>query len=56
MVYLDDIVVLLGTPEEHIDNVRRVLSLYHEADITLQLKKGKLFKNFIDYLSHVIKP
>lgn len=35
LVYLDDIVITLHTPEEHIDHVRQVLILLHDDGVPL---------------------
>lgn len=54
--YLDDIVIFSRTPQEHIGHVRKVLTLLHDAGVTLQLKKCKFFTETINYLGHVIRP
>lgn len=54
LVYPDDIVVLSKTPHQHIDHVRKVLSLWHSAGTTFKFKKYKFINNTIDYLGHVI--
>lgn len=43
------------TPEEHIDEVKLVPSLLHDARVTLKLKKCKFITDTIDYLNHVIR-
>lgn len=42
--YLDDIVIILRTPEEHIDLVPQLLTLLYDAGVTLNLKKWEFFK------------
>lgn len=58
LVYLDDIVVFSKNPYEHIDHVKQVLTLLHDAGVgvTLKLEKCDFFKNRINYLRHVIRP
>lgn len=52
--YLDNIVIFLGIPQEHIGHVCKVLMLSRDTKVTLQLKKCKFFTETINYLDHVI--
>lgn len=56
LVYLDDIILFLRTPDEHNENVRQVMTLLNDAGVTLNLNKCKFFANFIDYVGHVLNP
>lgn len=42
--------------DEHIDHVRKVLTLFSNTSVTLSLKKCDIFPNFINNLGHVICP
>jgi len=53
-VYLDDIVVLGDSWEEHCDNLRAVLLRLQEANLVLKLSKCVFFKSEVDYLGHII--
>lgn len=54
LVYLDDIVIFLHSPDAHADHVRQYLTLLHDAGISLNPKKPECFTNFIDYIDPVI--
>lgn len=56
LLYLNDIVAFLKTPEEHICYMPHVLTLLNSAGATLKLKKCKIFGDTIDYLRYVIRP
>lgn len=53
--FLDDIGILSQTPDQHINHVRKVLTLLNEASVTLHLKKCEFFTNRIDCLGNVIR-
>lgn len=55
LVFIDDIIILSQSLEEHIRHFQLVLKLLHDAGLTLKLKKGKFFTVCIDYLGHVIR-
>lgn len=44
---LDDIVILSKTPKEHVKHVRQVLTLLHDAGVTVNPKKRVFFTNRI---------
>lgn len=54
--YLNDIIMLSRTAEEHIKQICTVLSLLQRAGVKLELKKCKLSTEKIDYMRHVIRP
>ena len=56
LVYLDDVIVLSRTHEEHADHLDTVLSLLRTAGISLKLKKCSFFRPKVHYLEHVISP
>lgn len=53
IIYLDDIVILSRTPNEHIHHVRQDLKSLHDVRVTLNLKKWEYFTVHIAYLGHV---
>lgn len=55
IVFLDDIMIFSRFLEEHTSHNRRALSLLISTDVSLRLKKGKLFTEKIDYLGRVIR-
>lgn len=56
LIYLDDFIILLRTPDEHIRHIRLILTLLQNAGVTLKFKICKFFSNRINQLGHVIQP
>lgn len=56
VAYLDETVILSKSPEQHIDHIRKVLTLGKEAGVTLKLKQCRFFTEIFDYSRHVIRP
>lgn len=56
VVYLYDIVMLLKSPYDLVEEVARVLRLLYKAGDTLMLKKCKFCTEKIVYLNHVRRP
>ncbi|UYV73793.1 K02A2.6-like [Cordylochernes scorpioides] len=54
LVYLDDIIVMGKSFEEHLINLERVLQKIRGARLKLNPRKCKLFKEKVRYLGHVI--
>ena len=54
LVYLDDIIVLGHSFEEHIRNLDSVFQRLQESGLRLKLSKCSLFKTQVWYLGHVI--
>ena len=54
LIYLDDVMVLSRTTEEHLRHVEEILTLLRPAGITLKLTKCSFFQPKVDYLGHVI--
>lgn len=54
LVYLDDIVVLGRSFEEHIQNLDSVFHRLHEAGLRLKPSKCAFFREEVHYLGHVI--
>jgi hypothetical protein len=53
-VYLDDIIIWSQTVEEHLANVRTVLTALRDADLFVSQKKTQLFTTEVDFLGHHI--
>ena len=53
-VYLDDIIVLGSTFEEHTRNLESVISRLAAAKMSLRIDKCQFFKKEVSYLGHVI--
>ncbi|GBM17553.1 Retrovirus-related Pol polyprotein from transposon 297 [Araneus ventricosus] len=54
LVYLDDIIVVGRTFEEHLNNLRKVFQRLQKANLKLNLKKCRFFQKEVTYLGHVI--
>ncbi|GFY06098.1 retrovirus-related Pol polyprotein from transposon 412 [Trichonephila clavipes] len=54
LIYLDDIIIGGRTFEEHLQNIRKVLSKLRDANLKLNPSKCKLFQKEVNYLGHII--
>ncbi|GFU66226.1 retrovirus-related Pol polyprotein from transposon 412 [Trichonephila clavipes] len=54
LIYLDDVIIGGRTFEEHLQNIRKVLSKLRDANLKLNLSKCKFFQKEVNYLGHVI--
>ena len=54
LVYIDDILVVGETFEEHLENLCLVLARFRQAGLRLKLKKCHLVQTEVGYLSYVL--
>ncbi|GBM61026.1 Retrovirus-related Pol polyprotein from transposon 297 [Araneus ventricosus] len=54
LVYLDDIIIVGRTFEEHLNNLRKVFQRLQKANLKLSPKKCRFFQKEVTYLGHVI--
>ena len=54
LVYLDDVLVMGSTLEEHLSNLREVLTRLAEAGLKLKPSKCKLVHKKVEYLGYVV--
>ncbi|GFX05701.1 retrovirus-related Pol polyprotein from transposon 17.6 [Trichonephila clavipes] len=54
LVYLDGIIIVGSSFEEHLKNIRRVLQKLKEANLKLSLSKCHLFRREVTYFGHII--
>ena len=54
MVYLDDILVMGKTFNEHLENLQKVFSRLKDAGLTLKPKKCHLMRRKVEYLGHIV--
>ncbi|GFV94884.1 retrovirus-related Pol polyprotein from transposon 297 [Trichonephila clavipes] len=54
LIYLDDIIIGGRTFEEHLQNIRKVLSKLRDANLKLNPSKCKFFQKEVNYLGHII--
>ena len=55
-VYLDDILVVSSSVEEHVIHVKEVLQHISEAGLRLKPEKYRFATKQIDYLGHTLTP
>ena len=54
IAYLDDIIILSKTPEEHLAHIRKVFEKLHSANLSMKLSKCHFFSKEIQYLRHIL--
>lgn len=54
LVYLDDIMIMGKTFEEHIKNLEEVMQRLRDANLKLNPKKCELFRKEVTFLGHVV--
>ncbi|GBM61235.1 Retrovirus-related Pol polyprotein from transposon 297 [Araneus ventricosus] len=54
LVYLDDIIIVGRTFEEHLNNLRKVFQRLQKANLKLNPKKCRFFQKEVAYIGHVI--
>ncbi|GBM90489.1 Retrovirus-related Pol polyprotein from transposon 297 [Araneus ventricosus] len=54
LVYLDDIIIVGRTFEEHLNNLRKLFQRLQKANLNLNPKKCRFFQKEVAYLGHVI--
>lgn len=53
-VYLDDIIIVSSSFDEHIQILREVADILKDANLTINLKKCEFFKKSLKYLGYVV--
>ncbi|GBO44664.1 Retrovirus-related Pol polyprotein from transposon 297, partial [Araneus ventricosus] len=54
LVYLDDIIIVGRTFQEHHNNIRKVFQRLQKANLKLSPKKCRFFRKEVSYLGHII--
>ncbi|GBO45434.1 Retrovirus-related Pol polyprotein from transposon 297 [Araneus ventricosus] len=54
LVYLDDIIIVGRTFQEHLNNIHKVFQRLQKANLKLSPKKCRFFRNEVSYLGHII--
>ncbi|GFT31011.1 retrovirus-related Pol polyprotein from transposon 17.6 [Trichonephila clavipes] len=54
LVYLDDIIIMGRSFEEHLKNIRLLLQKLKEANLKLSPSKCHLFQREVTYLGHIV--
>jgi len=53
-VYLDDLLIITETFDEHIQVLQEIAMRFREAGLTINVEKSKFLRNEVTYLGHVI--
>lgn len=54
-MYMDDIIIFSIDVEEHIHPLDEILTTLGESDVTLNLKKCRIFSDSVECLGQIIK-
>lgn len=54
LIYLDDILIMSKTMEEHLEHVKKVLQRLKKNNLTVNRKKSQLFQTQLKYLGFVV--
>ena len=56
LVYLDDVIVLGRTFDEHLNNLAQVFQRLRDANLRLQIRKCQFCRDTVKFLGHIILP
>ncbi len=54
LVYIDDVVVFSQSEKEHLHHLSQVFHCFHDAGLTLNLKKCNLIQKSLKFLGHIV--
>lgn len=54
LIYIDDVVVFSQNEKEHLQHLSQVFHCFHEAGLTLNLKKCNLIQRSLSFLGHIV--
>lgn len=54
LVYLDDIIILGTSLQEHIENIRKILFKLKEYNLKIQIDKSEFLQKEVAYLGHIV--
>ena len=54
LVYMDDILIISKTREEHLQHLKKVFQILQEEQLSVKLKKCNFFKTEVKFLGHII--
>ena len=54
LVYLDDIIVFSKTEDEHLEHLRKVMTLLRENKLYVNPEKCSFFASEVNYLGHIV--
>ena len=53
-IYLDDILILGKSPNDHLENIKKILNIFRENKITINQKKCNFLTKEVQYLGVII--
>lgn len=53
-IFIDDIIIMSSTREEHYYHLRQVFSQFREHNVAVNLEKSKFFQSEVRFLGHNI--
>jgi hypothetical protein len=56
LMYLDDVIIIGHTFQEHLLNLRKVFERFREAHLKLNPEKCQLLQKEVKYLGHIVSP
>ena len=56
LVYLNDVIILSASADQHVKDVDVVSTRLREAGVTLHLEKCTWFSDEVEYLGHIVRP
>ena len=54
IAYLDDIIIFIRTPQEHLSHIRMVFQKLRSAKLSMKMSKCNFFSKEIQYLGHIL--
>src|SRR5436189_3800851 len=54
LVYLDDIIILGNSLEEHLENIRKIFQTLRQANLKVQINKSNFLRKEVEYLGHIV--
>lgn len=54
LIYIDDVVVFSQNEKEHLQHLSQVFHCFHDAGLTLNLKKCNLIQRSLSFLGHIV--
>lgn len=53
-IYIDDIIKMGKTKEQHLQNIEDVFMLLYKANFKVSLEKSKFFRTEVNFLGHIV--
>lgn len=53
-VYIDDVIIFSETKQQHLKDIKRVLSLLYSANMRVSLEKSVFLKDSVEYLGYIV--